>query len=108
MKRRSDRRLRKQRVPPATQTTLPSQRKNELMTNAGYRTLAALVVLGGPATTLPEVAHAQTAAQQACKGDYQRLCANVSPGGGRIIACLQNHSDKLSAACKDALAKSGK
>jgi Cysteine rich repeat len=78
------------------------------LTHPGYRTFAALFVLSALAITLPAVANAQTTAQQACKADYQRLCAGVSPGGGRIVACLQSHPEQLSPACKDALAKAGK
>ena len=79
------------------------------MSQFKFRTIAALAVAGILAAAAPGFAHAQTAAaQQACKADYQRLCADVAPGGGRILACLQSHPDKLSAPCKDVLAKSGK
>ena len=41
----------------------------------------------------------------ACKADVDKLCPGVQPGGGRIIACLQQNDAQVSAACKDALAK---
>jgi hypothetical protein len=42
-----------------------------------------------------------TAAQRnACMGDYEKYCKDVTPGGGRIIACLAKSSDKLTPACK--------
>ncbi len=41
----------------------------------------------------------------ACAQDVQKLCANVQPGGGRIIACLRQHQDQVSDACKQAVAK---
>jgi len=45
-----------------------------------------------------------TAAQRnACKGDYEKYCKSVVPGGGRIIACLAKESDKLTPACKTVL-----
>ena len=78
------------------------------MTTTASRIIATLAVSAMLAAA-PGAAHAQNAAaQQACKGDYQRLCSNVSPGGGRIMACLQGHPEKLSAPCKDALAHAGK
>ncbi|WKA29249.1 cysteine rich repeat-containing protein [Bradyrhizobium roseum] len=38
-----------------------------------------------------------------CRSDYDRLCAGVQPGGGRILACLHEHSHQLSAACGQAM-----
>ena len=52
------------------------------------------------------VAYAQelTAAQRAaCTGDYEKFCKGVTPGGGRIIACLAKETDKLTPACKKEL-----
>lgn len=53
-------------------------------------------------------AHAQTAADiltAGCAEDAQKLCAGVQSGGGRIIACLKQHKDSLSAKCKQAAAQ---
>jgi len=53
-----------------------------------------------------QIAHAQelTAAQRdACMGDYEKYCKSVTPGGGRIIACLQKEADKITPACKKVL-----
>lgn len=45
-----------------------------------------------------------TAAQRdACKGDYEKFCKGVMPGGGRIIACLNKAGDKITPACKTQL-----
>jgi hypothetical protein len=50
-----------------------------------------------------------TAAQRdACTGDYEKFCKGVTPGGGRIIACLAKESDKLTPACKKVLAEAEK
>jgi hypothetical protein len=38
-----------------------------------------------------------------CRADYERLCSDVTPGGGRILACLQSRAGQLSAACAQAM-----
>jgi hypothetical protein len=38
-----------------------------------------------------------------CRGDYDRLCGGVTPGGGRILACSQGHASQLSALCMQAM-----
>ena len=43
------------------------------------------------------------AQRDACMGDYEKYCKSVTPGGGRIIACLAKESDKLTPACKKVL-----
>src|ERR1700722_18483249 len=45
------------------------------------------------------------AIRAACADDAQKLCAGVQTGGGRIIACLKQHKDSLSAKCKQAAAQ---
>ena len=39
----------------------------------------------------------------ACKADYDKFCAGIAPGGGRVVACLSEKHDQLSATCKAAL-----
>jgi len=39
----------------------------------------------------------------ACRADYDKYCAGLAPGTGRIIACLNKQRDQLSDACKKAL-----
>jgi hypothetical protein len=41
----------------------------------------------------------------ACQADAQNLCPGVPAGGGRILACLAQHKDAVSDACKQALIK---
>jgi hypothetical protein len=40
---------------------------------------------------------------QICRTDYDRLCHDVEPGGGRILTCLSANAEKLSPACRGAL-----
>ncbi|MFO1058567.1 MAG: cysteine rich repeat-containing protein, partial [Dongiaceae bacterium] len=55
-----------------------------------------------------EIAALQRAQQQkqagACAADAEKLCKGVQPGGGRIQACLKQHSAELSPACTAATA----
>jgi hypothetical protein len=48
---------------------------------------------------------ANSEARAACAPDIQALCAGVQPGGGRILACLKEHKDKVSDGCRKALVK---
>ena len=40
-----------------------------------------------------------------CAVDVKSLCANVQPGGGRVLACLQSHVGDLSVGCSTILSK---
>jgi hypothetical protein len=62
--------------------------------------LAAIVV----AVAFSGAASAQSSDPRgACKVDYDKFCAGIAPGGGKIIACLNAKRDQLSATCKSAL-----
>ena len=43
------------------------------------------------------------AMREACKADFEKYCAGVERGGGRIMECLNKQHDQLSDACKTAL-----
>ena len=49
---------------------------------------------------MADQASALAALRAACADDAQRLCAGVSSGGGRILACLKAHKSELSDRCK--------
>ncbi|MDH3638966.1 MAG: cysteine rich repeat-containing protein, partial [Gammaproteobacteria bacterium] len=40
---------------------------------------------------------------QGCEKELQSYCAKVTPGEGRVLACLYAHEDKLSGRCEYAL-----
>jgi len=44
--------------------------------------------------------------QAACEADARRLCPLVPSGGGRILECLEDHSNELSDSCYQALEES--
>jgi hypothetical protein len=46
---------------------------------------------------------AQRQAALACRPDIRAHCSGVERGGGRIAACLQQNSEKLSPNCRQAL-----
>ena len=41
--------------------------------------------------------------ENGCKDELNRYCEDVTPGDGRVLACLYAHSDKLNAKCEYAL-----
>jgi hypothetical protein len=46
-------------------------------------------------------------AATSCKDDLQKFCADVKPGQGRGLACMQKNQKNASDACKDALKQTG-
>lgn len=44
-----------------------------------------------------------TQVREACDGELTQHCAEVTPGEGRLLACLYAHGDKLSGQCEFAL-----
>jgi len=84
-------------------TQIPNPARQVLRTFYVALTLAWPLV---PLTlALPLVALAQTGVDQraitkACAGDVLLHCTGVKPGGGRIVACLQEHQATLSDSCK--------
>jgi hypothetical protein len=57
---------------------------------------------GGPAPS-PEMQAARKAMMEACAADRQTLCADKQ--GREAMMCMRDNADKLSAPCKDAMAK---
>jgi hypothetical protein len=47
------------------------------------------------------------ATERDCATDIQSLCAGIKPGGGRVLACLQQHvaAGELSVGCSTILSK---
>jgi hypothetical protein len=35
-----------------------------------------------------------------CSNDFKRYCGDITPGGGRVIRCYEQNTDKVSASCR--------
>jgi hypothetical protein len=68
------------------------------------RSLPALLILAASVSGAAAETTAREALREACSADFKTFCATVTPGGGRILRCLQDNRDKLSEACRAALA----
>jgi Cysteine rich repeat len=70
-------------------------------------TIAALAfgsTLAAAQTKVPEAMRNQAmSVARICRADYDRFCANVQPGGGRILACLSANAPRLSGPCRAAM-----
>ena len=67
------------------------------MSKLSFAVLALVVAFSGAAS-------AQSVDPRgACKADYDKFCAGIAPGGGRVVACLDAKRDQLSVSCKTAL-----
>jgi hypothetical protein len=79
----------------------PTERRCPMKTS-----LLALSVLAFASTVALAADPAPAAGpRSSCKADVASLCAGVQPGAGRIAACLKQNAEKVSPACKDALAR---
>jgi len=69
-----------------------------------FRTLSLAIALLS-ALAAPAVAQetGKGAVREACRADVRQLCPGIQPGGGRILQCLRDHTDKISDGCKQAL-----
>ncbi len=59
------------------------------------------------AEKLEQAATAVKFAASQCQADLQKFCADVKPGKGRGLGCLQKNEKNVSATCKDALVQTG-
>jgi Cysteine rich repeat len=75
------------------------------LTLAGSALMSAAFPMAGSAQTQlsPQMRVEAMTLMKICRSDYDRLCAGVQPGGGRILACLHEHSHQLSAPCGQAM-----
>ena len=74
------------------------------------RRLGAVLLILGAIVLLVTPVMAQTVQQNlidtvanGCKEEIQKYCSTVTPGEGRVLACLYAYEDKLSGRCEYAL-----
>jgi hypothetical protein len=61
----------------------------------------AALLLGGSGGVRAEM----ITAERDCAVDIKSLCAGITPGGGRVLACVQSHMSELSVGCSSRLSK---
>lgn len=65
-------------------------------------TTTAALMLALLGAGLAPTAQAQSA-NRACRAVFAKFCKGVTPGEGRVLACLRQHQDQISADCKASL-----
>jgi hypothetical protein len=66
----------------------------------GLLILGAILLVGNPVKAQQSLL--ETVAN-GCKQELEKYCSNVTPGEGRVLACLYAYGDKLSGRCEFAL-----
>ena len=70
-------------------------------------TMLAMALWETPAaaqTQIPQQIQTQARSlAKVCMTDFEQLCRDVQPGGGRILGCLSANAGKLSPSCRSAL-----
>jgi hypothetical protein len=71
-----------------------------------YRTFMTLIIVAFLSILVNSATAEQDLLQSVadgCKAEIGKYCGQVTPGQGRVLACLYAHGDKLSAKCEYAL-----
>ena len=85
-------------------TALHSTFARSILVAATVGATAAWGTIAMAQTQVPQEMRTQAMSlAQVCRTDYERLCHDVQPGGGRILGCLSASAEKLSPACRGAL-----
>jgi hypothetical protein len=62
--------------------------------------IAAAVVLIAPTASARAAEDLVETVKNGCKTELESYCAKVTPGEGRVLACLYAHDDQLSGRCE--------
>ncbi|AIP37497.1 hypothetical protein DR64_7070 [Paraburkholderia xenovorans LB400] len=68
--------------------------------NRTYALLAASLIVIAPAFAAPANAATRDEQTKACRGDAMHFCAAEIPNKEKITACMKQHVDELSPACR--------
>ena len=70
------------------------------------KTLMSLMIIATAFVVGPQASAQESLMEylvQACQGDLEKYCSQVTPGEGRLLHCVAAHEDKLSGQCEYAL-----
>jgi len=70
------------------------------------RSVVLFLIIGGVLLVVNSVWAQQSLLEtvaNGCKAELEKYCSNVTPGEGRLLACLYAYEDKLSGRCEYAL-----
>jgi acetyl esterase/lipase len=73
------------------------------MMTSGFATRLALATIMAATVSAPAFAAGRLAVFSVCRQDYRALCSGITLGGGRVAACLSEHRNELSPACRAAV-----
>jgi len=68
-----------------------------------YALLVSIMLSFGVATPASGMESIVESVAKGCEGELSGFCGQVTPGKGRLLACLYAHEDKLSGQCELAL-----
>ncbi|RKE70688.1 cysteine rich repeat-containing protein [Pseudorhodoplanes sinuspersici] len=69
-----------------------------------WMAFATAILVASSMMPSPVLAQTKTGTlRDACREDYQRFCANVQRGGGRIRQCMLENASSLTPQCRDSL-----
>jgi Cysteine rich repeat len=90
----------------------PTQKRRGRTMRARQVAVASVLVVVLSSLAGPTVRAQGGATLAHCKADAEKICPGVTPGGGKLIECLKQHTDDVSVGCAKALkavkAKMGK
>jgi len=76
---------------------------NSFLNRTKYCCLGALAMVGLAAMPASAMDNVVDSVAKGCEKEFTSYCKDVTPGQGRLLACLYAHQDKISGQCDYAL-----